>query len=183
MQAISTWRRSTQKTSVSGVNQIKSNPDAERGSSKIFSANAKMGGELAKTKPKTQSIPPPPTKKSLSCYHDPKRNIKKSSKTRKAPFHPHTKTENHFGQIAEKYRCIRCTPNTRHKSGNSENPTAGRDWRKRKNIANKSPSNHAAQSWWEQSGIIGEQNIANKHKSKRGVREKRKSMRYRLAKG
>jgi hypothetical protein len=132
------------------------------GSSKIFSANAKKEGTSQRPKPieKRHRVIHPKRNSLQRVTTIQKKNetSKSLQETRKPPFHPHTKAENHFGannRETQMYQMYAQHKAQIQKSRKSR--TVRRDRRKRKHIANKSPWDHAAQSWWEQSGIIGEQ--------------------------
>lgn len=151
------------KTSVSGVNQIKSSPDAERGSSiNIFSQCQNKGNFQKQIQQKRHRVFHP--YRTLSSSPRSKRN--KTSKSLQKQRTPHSirtpKTRDHFGknsretQMYQMYARHKAQIQKSRKSRHTRK-TVRRDQRKRKHIANKSPWNHAAQSWWEQSGIIGEQ--------------------------
>jgi hypothetical protein len=121
-----------------------------------------MGGEIStnKYKDKRQRIPP---KTSLSSHQDPKKRHQKVSRDKETPFHPHTKNQSPIRansretQMYQMYAQQRPGTNPEIPKIQTEERTVRRDRRKRKHIANKSPWDHTAQSWWEQSGIIGEQ--------------------------
>jgi hypothetical protein len=162
MQAISTWCRSKKNISVrSQSNQVKSSPDAEGGVIKnIFSQCQNRREPFKDQNQLKKDTVIHPKRNSLQRVATIQKNetSKSLQETRKPPFHPHTKAENHFGannRETQMYQMYAQHKAQIQKSRKSR--TVRRDRRKRKHIANKSPWDHAAQSWWEQSGIIGEQ--------------------------